>query len=191
MVNYTPVEGGYKHNEQIVRNLGVDLSIKHGCTHHISSDVDEMYDPDQLQYAKNEMKDHDSSIVCVENYFKHPTYLITPNQGHVVSLIHPVSSRYDMKKPFPRSIEMTRKTHPNEKCRVFTKDEFVIHHMSFIRRDIREKMYNSPSWPMYNQKSFLADFDKYKLGERIQVAPDFKFRKTTYAPNKFGIDLGE
>lgn len=176
-------------NETAIRNLGVQLSSDAGCTHHISSDVDEFYDPVQLEYAKSIMDDHDSSVVLNWNYFKEPTYLIVPKREHYASFIHPVSNTYDMTSTFFFNVDPTRKLVNTQKCKVFSEDEIVIHHMSFVRKDIRKKFVNSAMGLIPSLDKFVTRFDTYKLGDRLVVPPDFINRRTQLVENKFGIHL--
>lgn len=44
-----------RENEINVRNLGLDLSRKFGCTHHISADCDEFYELERLEYVKKKI----------------------------------------------------------------------------------------------------------------------------------------
>ena len=178
-----------KTNEVNARNVGRELSREAGCSHHISADVDEMYEPDQLEFAKREADGYDCSVAFTENYYRHPTYRIHPRQDHRVSLIQPVGSVYDTACEFPFGVDESRKCMPSAKCRVFGRDEFVVHHMSYVRKDVRRKVTNNSNGWGYSVNKFVSDFDKYRLGEILRVAPDFVNRRTVLAENKFGIEM--
>jgi hypothetical protein len=177
-------------NEVKARNLGLEQSKEAGCTHHISADVDEFYVPEQLAYAKKVMEsDYDSSIISITNYFKHPTFQITPSQNQTVSFIHPVTSSYSVDVQFPSRIDATRKLTPALNCKVFSKDEFMMHHMSFVRKNIAEKFDNSLNTTHYDVTEFMKMFNTYQLGDRLKIAPDFINRRTVLTPNIFGINI--
>ncbi len=182
-------------NEINCRNLGIIKSRQVGCTHHISADVDEFYDPTQLRYAKKVMEEeeYECSIASLINYYKDPTYMIVPSQGHMVSLIQSIDCVFDIntKSKVMHHIDPTRKPVPNEKCRVFLLDEIVMHHMTFVRKNIRKKVMNSSNFYRVDREQFLDTLSKYKLGERFTLPPDFKNRRTIRVENKFGINLGE
>lgn len=177
-----------KQSELALRNLGLEASREAGCTHHISADVDEFYDPEQLEHAKKTFGDHDYSMAQMNCYYKKPTWQLIPhNDKSIVSFIHPVANNYEMTLKYPYKIEITRRLNTCEKCRVYGKDEFVIHHMSYVRKDIRKKLQNSTTGDMYEIDKFITDFDKYQLGERLVIAPDFLTRRTKLVDNIFGL----
>lgn len=177
-----------KPNEQAARNAGLDRAIAAGCTHHISADVDEFYIPEQLEFAKKEMESGwDCSVSGVTNYFKKPTWKIVPNEKHIMPLIYTVECRHDMKAQFPFVVERTKRLNKFDKVRVFKEDEFMIHHMTYIRKDIRSKVKNSSQKMLHDTDRFLVDFDKYQLGERLLLPPNFINRKTVLADDIFNL----
>jgi hypothetical protein len=181
----------HKVNELNWRNIGLQLSRDAGCTHHISADVDEFYKPDELEYAKKCMEDgYDYSIAPYEYYYKDPRYLIVPCQNLITSFIHTVDNKYEMNTTFPHNVETTRHLKEYKNCKLFHHNEFIIHHMSYVRRDIRRKLCNSDNGRFYKKlNDFVARFDKYQLGDRVCIAPDFMNRKTVLVENLFGITL--
>lgn len=181
----------HKKNELRLRNLGLEASRRAGCTHHISADVDEFYKPDELAYAKKVMEegDYDFSIASYVTYYKDPTYLIVGEGKTMVTFIHPINNEYRVFKEFPFKIEDTRKLSRCEKYKVFTRDEITVHHMSFVRKDIRKKLENSDNGRFYKINQFVDSFNRYKLGDRLCITPDFINRRTKEVPNTFNITL--
>jgi hypothetical protein len=192
LIYYTPkLSLPPKENELKLRNIGLEASKKAGCTHHISSDVDELYTAEQLAYAKKAMEeaDYDFSIAPYLVYYKDPTFLITPRQKLVTTLIHPVRNSYEYTKNFPFKIETTRRHTNFQKYREFTMEEILVHHMSYVRKDIRKKLDNSDNGRFYKIDKFVAAWENYKLGDRVCIVPDFLNRKTTKVENIFGINF--
>ena len=72
---------------------------------------------------------------------------------------------------------------------IHKREEFTIHHMSYVRRNIRKKLENSMTGKFYNIDKFVEDFNKYMLGEKLFVAPDFLTRRTVLCEDIF--DIGE
>jgi len=178
----------HKENELNLRNTGLAASKNAGCTHHISADVDEFYIPQQLEYVKKIMEDdYDLSLVHNTVYYKDPTFLVVPEQNPQVSLIHPINNKYNKDIKFPKHIEPTRRLVNHQKCKIFTKEEFLIHHMSYVRKDIRKKFANSDNAQFYKLEKFMETYDNYQLGGRVCLLPDYLNRKTIQVENQFGI----
>lgn len=178
-----------KQIELNIRNLGLQLSRNAGCSHHISLDTDEFYDPEQLAYAKT--INCDMSIVPMELYYKEPTFLVYPPSKMLVSFIHPVENEYAILPKYPYPIEQTRRLKQFNNVKVFSRGEVVMHHMSYIRKDIRRKLSNTSNGKNYNIDEFEQKFNTYKLGDRVCLLPDFLNRRTKLVENKFNIKLGE
>ncbi len=183
-----------KENELRLRNLGLEASRRAGCTHHISSDVDEFYKADELAYAKGvvEAGGYDLSVANMATYYKHPTFRIVPDQNVVMSFIHSVDNEYDRLTPnphFPFRMEVTRRLKRCDKWKHFSKDEIMIHHMTFVRKNMRKKLANTSNAPYYKTEKFLAAFEKYEVGGRVCIVPDFVNRKTVLVENTFGIQF--
>lgn len=184
----------HKDNELKLRNIGLEASRKAGCTHHISSDVDEFYKPEEMSYAKEvvEQGDYDFTVVHMETYYKSPTYLVTPTQKLKVSFIHPVRNEYrrDILYPiFPFHMETTRRFRDHEKYRLFEPHEITMHHMSYVRKDIRRKFQNSDNAQFYKLDKFYANYDTYQVGGRVCLLPEYRNRKTVEVENTFGIQI--
>jgi len=57
-------------------------------------------------------------------------------------------------------------------CKIFTRDEIEMHHMSYVRKDISKKLYNSSAVHNFSDRlDFLCDyFNNWKEGERALLA---------------------
>lgn len=177
-----------KENELKLRNIGLEASRNAGCTHHISFDVDEFVKPEQLKYAKETFGDHDYSVIENIFYYKKPTWRMYPNvKNNFVSFIHPVTSEYSMIPKFSHRIEITRRLTPSEKCRIYTQEECVLHHMTYVRKDMSKKLKNSMTGHLYQIDKFVDQFDKYQLGDKLVVAPDFLTKRTMLVEDIFNI----
>lgn len=175
-----------KLNELRLRNIGLEASRQAGCTHHASLDVDEFYEGESIEYAKKALDGYDCSLVPYELYYKSPTFLVVPRQKVLSSFIHPVDNEYDMEANFPYRIEPTRKLKRFEKCKLFD-DNVLMHHMSYVRKNMLKKFQNSSNGRCYQLNKFLKIYDTYKVGERVCLLPDYKNRKTVLVENKFNI----
>ena len=134
-----------KINEITKRNTGLGLSIKNGCTHHISMDADEFYIEKELDYARSKMEegDYDSSLCSIVTYYKEPIYIINPHVGYSVTLIYKIRPRvkYELFAQFP-SVDSTRAMPPGRQIE-FSRREIQLHHMNYVRKNIGCKFVNS------------------------------------------------
>ena len=184
----------HKENELRLRNIGLQASREAGCTYHISADVDEFYVAEQLEYAKKIMEkgDFNYSMVPIETYFKKPTFLVTPSQKLFVTFIHPVRNEYNRNAvypDFPFRIERTRRLNLGNNYRIFSKSEVIMHHMSYVRKDIRKKFKNSDNAQYYKIEKFIENHNTYELGNRVCLLPDYLNRKTKLVENQFNIQF--
>lgn len=181
----------HKTHELNLRNIGLEASKKAGCTHHISCDVDEFYEPHQLQYAKEviDKNNYDFTAVYQKVYYKKPTYLVIPNQNLVITFIHSIDNEYVFNLEFPFKIEITRRFESSDNYKIFSIDEVVLHHMSYVRKDIRKKFQNSDNAQFYKLEKFYNIYDTYQVGGRVCLLPDYLNRKTVEVDNIFSIQL--
>jgi len=154
MMQYKPkVNQGGHHNEISKRNLGLFLSEGAKCTHHMAMDTDEFYKKDQFDYMKKTLVegDYDSSACQMMTYYKEPIYQLDPPEDYYVSLLFKIKGgiQYVLGHPFPVLVDPTRRVNPG-KCKIFTRGEIEMHHMSFVRKDIAIKLSNSSAKGAFN-----------------------------------------
>lgn len=63
----------------------------------------------------------------------------------------------------------------------------MVHHMSYVRRDIRRKFTNSGIARVLDVEKFVADFESHEVGDRVCLLPDRLNRKTVLVENLFGL----
>jgi hypothetical protein len=163
LYEYKPkLNSGGHFNEITKRNIGLALSIGNGCTHHMSMDSDEYYLMDQFRFLKEEMinGDYDSSFCQLKTYYKEKDIVIDPPEDYYVSLLYKISpySIFEMNAFSPVLVDPTRRIKA-EKYRIFKRDEIEMHHLSYIRNDIRRKLTNSSA--SVNFKNRIDDLVKY------------------------------
>lgn len=180
-----------KDNELQLRNIGLNASRQTDCSHHISFDVDEFITLPQLQYAKHVVDKEKPDFTMTPHivYFKSPTYQVTPHMNLNCSFMHPVDNDYVYNNEFPFRIDVTRRFRNHERFIVFSMEEVAIHHMSYVRKDIKKKFLNSDNGRCYQINKFTKQHTEYQLGDKICLLPDWLARKTKEVENIFNIDL--
>jgi hypothetical protein len=134
-------------NELQKRNIGLELSRKHGCTHHMSMDSDEFYTNEQFIFMKNSMTDNFDVAVCQHcQYYKDSIYILKNKEQEYVTTIQKIhqDTQYVYMIDAPVSVDPTRKTN-NKNYKIFNRSEVEMHHMSFVRKNIKNKLMNSSS----------------------------------------------
>jgi hypothetical protein len=136
------------YNEVEKRNIGLNMSRKNNCTHHMSMDCDEFYVPEQFIYMKKVIDEngYESAACQYQNYYKDSIYLLNDSYAdNYVSTIYKING--DTKfvyrsKDSPVRMDPTRRTN-NKNYRIFVRSEIRMHHMTLVRRDLRRKFMNS------------------------------------------------
>ena len=187
-------------NEMTKRNIGLKFSKENGCTHHMSLDSDEFYTDEQLKFAKKTMEDgdFDSSACKLITYYKTDGYKFEPNEEWYVSLIFKINDREysviedikDLNLWNKLLVDPTRRMNPGN-CKIFSRDEVEMHHMSHVRKDLRKKYNNSSAKQNFGNKvegwvNFHNKFDDSMVGSGFPGNPEHKIIKT-----KKIFDLGE
>jgi hypothetical protein len=159
---YRPrINRGGHFNEITKRNIGLSLSEGVGCTHHMAMDSDEFYTDEQFKFLKKEMieGDYDSSACQMTTYYKDSKYRLEPKEEYYVSLLFKIRRgvEFVMGHPFPVLVDPTRRM-GSGKCKIFTRDEVEMHHMSYVRKDIRKKLQNSSASPNFKNIDKIVDY---------------------------------
>jgi len=164
LFEYRPkVNKGGHYNEIKKRNLGLYISEGADCTHHMAMDSDEFYTDEQFKFMKGEMVSggFDSSACQMTTYYKEPIYRLEPKEEYYVSLPFKIRQgvEFVMGTTFPVLVDPTRRMVAGN-CRVFTRDEIEMHHMSYVRKDLRKKLQNSSASPNFKNIDKLVDYYK-------------------------------
>jgi hypothetical protein len=162
-------------NEMNKRNMGLYVCQGEGCTHFMSMDSDEFYKEDELNKVLDVMVEgnYDSSACQLQTYWKSGEWVLDPPEDYYVSLFYKVQPNVEfiMGYNFPVLVDPTRRMKPGN-CKIFTRDEIEMHHMSYVRKDISKKLYNSSAVHNFSDKlDFLCGyFNNWKEGDRALLA---------------------
>jgi hypothetical protein len=172
-----PLKGGH-YNEITKRNVGLFLSEGQKCTHHMAMDSDEFYTDEQFKTMKITMEegDFDSGACQMTTYYKEPIYRLDPKEDYYVSLLYKIrrGKQYVLGLPFPALVDPTRRM-DGGKCKIFTREEIEMHHMSYVRKNIAIKLQNSSASPNFKDIKKLVDYyEKWEYPQRglMGGAPD-------------------
>lgn len=198
VLEYFPLSNVSPHvNEINKRNLGLILSEKNRCTHHMSMDTDEYYFKEQFNYMKKVVEEgnYDSAACQMSTYYKEPIYQLFPKEEYYVSLLFKIRPNvsYVFANRFPVLTDPTRSMEPGN-FRLFTRDEIEMHHMSFIRLDIETKLKNSSAKINFQNyiEEFLEYFEDWTHGMKARTPgkPPAEY-DTILVDNFFNINLNK
>jgi hypothetical protein len=104
-------------------------------------------------------------------------------------IYHKQKENHDLilNSPFPYPVDRTRRCSPQGNHLAFSPHEIIMHHMTFVRKDIKRKMMNSQNNVVYNIQDMLDHFQNYQLGQTVRIPPDMRNRKTILTENLFNI----
>ena len=164
-------------NEVNKRNIGIKTCKDVDCTHFMSMDCDEFYKSEELSKVKDivEQDDYDSSACQMQTYWKESwRYKLVPPEKYYVSLIFKMTGHLNFVYGLPRFgvlVDPSRRSNPG-KQRIFKRDEIQMHHMSYVRSNIRDKFESSSAkgnWADSIDK--LTDYyNNWKFPEKILKA---------------------
>jgi len=143
------------HSNQIIkRNIGIDISRKNYCTHHMSMDCDEFYVEEQFSNMLDWYIENDNFVGFADynDYYKSPSYLIDKPHDTMVSLFFPIRGNnisFVQDYPSPVLVDPTRR--PNyDKYVIFDPSVIQMHHMTLVRKNIDSKIRNAAKRLNYN-----------------------------------------
>lgn len=141
---------GLHWNELEKRKLGAYLSQNANCKYHLSTDCDEYYLKEQLEYVKKCYLDDetiDSGYCQMQTYYKSTEYVLDPPEEYYVSLFFNITdgNNFGFGKNGVVLVDPTRNM-DSINPKVFTRDEIQMHHMSYVRNNIRKKLENSSAF---------------------------------------------
>jgi hypothetical protein len=178
-------------NEINKRNMGLYICQGENCSHFMSMDSDEFYKEDELKKVLDVMVEgnYDSSACQLQTYWKSGTWALNPPEEYYVSLIYKIRNGVDfvLGHNFPVMVDPTRRMNPGE-CKVFTREEIEMHHMSYVRDNIAKKLFNSSSISSFGDiiEDLINYFNDWKEGDNAFM-PDRNKYELKKVDNIFNI----
>jgi glycosyltransferase involved in cell wall biosynthesis len=153
-------------NEVDKRNIGFNLCRDNGCDYAINMDSDELYIKEEFERMKQITVDgnHDGGACKMLSYYKTSEYIRQPLEEYYVPLFYRVSPgrHFRMCAGFPVLVDPTRGMDCNN-VRLFEREEIQMHHMTYVRKDIKSKVLNSTARPNYDGKidAIISNFENF------------------------------
>lgn len=182
-------------NELNKRNLGLYKARERGLSHFMCMDADEFYDTNEFLNAKEQIikNDYDATVCTILNYFKEPTIRFDKIDNYYVPFIYKIrnNTEFILNCPFPVLADPTRKM-PAQNFYAFKEEEVVMHHFSYVRKNILNKLTNSSARVNFDRyiNQYVEYYNNWQYGDSIlsfdMTPKDFKVIRVD---NKFNIKL--
>jgi glycosyltransferase involved in cell wall biosynthesis len=145
LVYFEPQQGW--NNELSKRNIGLKQLREAGCDYVMNMDSDELYIAEEFEFMKRTLVEggYDGGACQMQTYYKTSDYVLDPPQSYYVSLMLKDDPKHSFGTGFNVQCDPTRGW-PCSNIRIFTRDEIQMHHMSYIRYDVRRKLRNSSAY---------------------------------------------
>jgi hypothetical protein len=157
-------------NELAKRQFGLRIAQSERCSHYLFIDNDEYYDPKQFEAAQQKIdkEGYDATACRLYTYYKEPTFRLKPMEDYWVPFICEVKKDQVIGQGFNVYADPTRGTKPVSNFHGFAVDELVMHHYSYVRKDIRCKLENSSARGNFkNIHELVRLFEKWQPGEKM------------------------
>lgn len=165
-----------RENETDKRNFGLQKARELECTHFLTMDADEFYEPEPFLKAKERFLNEPdlAGLVCqCQTYFKSPRLTIGLDTT-LVPFIHKLTPtiRHEFNKRYPFAwegnqirIDPTRSLNINSGVE---RTDLIMHHYSWIRKDFNKKIRNSTARRNLERSTILNDLVLAKEGYFVQ-----------------------
>ncbi len=183
--NYSPdLTKSGTWNETEKRNLGLKIARSFSCTHFLHLDCDEIYE--DFEGAKREYFSHgvSGSVCSIYTYFKLPTLRFENPDNYFVPFIHKLESNTIAgHNEYPFYVDPTRKIN-NTPIAILL--PVTMHHFSYVRKDIGQKLRNSSAKVNIERSSVAEDYAAACPGYFVK---DFFNQRLIEVQNKFNIEV--
>lgn len=178
------------HNETLKRNIGLDWARKTDCTHFLMMDADEFYTEEDIEKGKEEIGDKAGLVCGLKCYFKSPTLTIGMDTT-LVPFIHKLTPelKFGWNAAYPFAFTGIRREiriDPTRQMNLSSGVEWsnvVMHHYSWVRKNIRRKINNSTAKANLLKSTIVKDYIQSKDGYFCEF-----YKKSLEAcPNIFGL----
>lgn len=185
LIKYDPIGIVGFRNEINKRNIGIDYAKKAGMTHFLAVDCDEYYEDFGGLKSKYLTSGKPGSVCKIQSYFKKAEWMFDGLENYYVPFIHKLNSNTESGvKNYPFYVDPTRKVNELEVIDIGG----VMHHFSYVRRNILRKINNSSARENILKSQLMADYNSPELEEHPEgyYVRDF-YKKIKVVPNKFNI----
>lgn len=188
------VENGLQ-NEIKKRNIGLGICRDFGCDVFMTIDCDELYDPEQFMWAKDDFEKggYDTSFSQMRTFYKYPNIELFPPESYYVPLFYRIHKdtefTFSFVAPYPVEIDPTRRVKAGY-SRIYSREEIEMYHYAYVRKRLRSKVENSSSqMPDELKDKVCYHFDHWKSVEDKALFIGNTEHTLREVENKFNIQI--
>ena len=182
--------GDPKKQERDKINTLLKQSLIHGCTHFFISATDHYYDPSQFAKCKEIAKDYQVTASKMWTYFKEPKWRLKEPEGYYMPFIcqlTPQTYTKNTRGVWNVHVDPALCFYPNDTFYEFSESELMMHHYSFVRLNLANKLRNAAARRNFNNR-IPEILQKTKEFNGVGKCPYFN-QEVVEVPNYFGISL--
>ena len=173
-------------NETDKRNMGIEFAKTLGGTHYILLDCDELYHTKEFARLKTLIYGGARYSACrMYTYYGSPTQRIEPIESYFVPFINELTPHTHVgnNRNYPITCDPTRKDMRLRNAKdILLFSNPIMHHFSWVRKDLARKLRNSTSEVYRTMASETAE--KVKRGELVHFKGNL-----IEVENIFGIEI--
>ena len=156
LFEFKPRGGNTKAEERRKINQMIRVAQNQGCTHFFMSATDHYYVPEQFKKAKEQSKQYDVTASKMYTYFKKPEWRLEKIEGYYMPFICKlrVSQTYsaDTNGKWNVLVDPALCILPNDSFYEFKEDELMLHHYSYVRENVTNKLQNAAARRNFQNK---------------------------------------
>jgi len=181
----------FKRNEMKKHTQMAAVARAEGGTHFILSAVDHFYESHLIHNVLEKALTYDVSFTKTHQYYKHPTWQITP----IVEWYMPFTiklyphTKFTKVAKYPVLVDPAVKINTTGTWHIFNEDELIVHNYSHIRTDIMEKYknrYMPMKWSEKQIEKFIKEYENYDIESNPGIER-YKGSKIKIVPNYFNL----
>ena len=144
LIEFENTYENYAYREARKRTIGVEIARNKGHTHFMPLDNDEFYLPFEFMYMKHILmskRNKKTGAIKHLQYYRSNSLVVDPPEQEYIATISPISDdlEYMAFSQAPIPIDPGRKPR-DAKYRIFFRFEIQMHHMSYVRTNLVDKL---------------------------------------------------
>ncbi len=162
-----------KFNEANKHQLLIQKARKLKCTHWFLSATDHLYKHDEVEYVKKEIKknNYKTTFTKLKTYFKENYYCLQPLEHYYMPFICSTDVNIKYCGWSPVKVDAAIKFDKKYTYKCFSEEEILMHHYSYLRYDIENKLKNAAAKRNWENKiPYIIDqFNNFKEGDKFFI----------------------